>query len=117
MSLCAAVIEDMGVSPMMVEDEPDSLMDQPVTKWHDLRNQLHEVLVRLAVITERQTSETQQGHRIEEKVQDVHTKLDGLSRRVTELEQQFGPVKTVVYGMIVLIVTGVIGALLAMVIR
>ena len=98
-------------------DHDDSIMDQPVTRWHELRNALNAMAVTLAVVSERQAAASEQGKRIETGVVDMEKQLSGLSTRVTSLEQQFTPVRTVVYGLVALMVTGVVGALIALVIR
>ncbi len=116
MALDAVALMDYPEASLM-PDHDDSLMDQPVTRWHELRNQIASMTVTLAVIAERQTSAGAQGSRIEVDIQNVQKDLNGLMRRVTELEQQFGPVKTVVYGLIAVIVVAVIGALVALVVR
>lgn len=95
----------------------DEALDQPVSRYHQISNAIHGATATLAVLAERQTTATAAAERIEKSVQTLMGTTAHLDTRLATLEAQFAPVKNLVYGLVVLIVTGVVGALITLVVQ
>jgi len=98
-------------------------LDQPLTRWHELRKVLDATSISIAVMNERQKGSEVQWNRIEGAVGAVHNRLDKLADRTGELEKkfevlerEFSPVKSAVYAVVGLICLSVVAALVALVI-
>lgn len=118
-----------------MDDHGSDALEGPVSKWHVLNNTLTAMQTAVAVVGERQKVAADTFERVERSMTAMHGRFDHLTTKIAQLEldtnvrmgklgdeikrleERFAPAKNLTYGFVVLILTAVIGAMVALVMR
>lgn len=100
----------------MAYDEQPINLDDPPSRWHLLTSHVQAVLLRLAVIDERQQHQLTNEQSIKRSLEKVVDDVAELKGNYKDLETRLSIVQKIVFGMIAAACVAVLGAILRLVI-